>query len=128
MRREDIVQAYFSYIDCLNCQDWSNLHRYVAEDVSYNGKVVGLAGYRSMLIGDFEAIPDLSFKVSRFSCDPPVIACILDFDCTPEGLLFGVPVNGKRVQFTENVFYEFKDGRILNVWSVIDKAAVCAQV
>jgi predicted ester cyclase len=128
LTREDIIQAYFSYIDCLNNQDWSNLHRYVAEEVAYNGEVIGLAGYRNMLIGDFEAIPDLSFNVARFACDPPVIASSLAFDCTPEGLLFGFPVNGKRVQFTENVFYAFTDGRILNVWSVIDKAAIGAQI
>jgi len=38
------------------------------------------------------------------------------------------PVNGKRVSFTENVFYEFRDGRIEEVWSVIDKAAIASQL
>jgi len=33
-----------------------------------------------------------------------------------------------RVSFTENVFYELNEGRIMNVWSVIDKAAVEAQL
>ena len=128
MTREEIIHAYREYIACLNRQDWDNLHRYVDAQVTYNGERIALAGYRDMLIGDFEAIPDLSFKVSRLVCDPPLIASSLVFDCIPVGLLFDLPVNGKRVRFTENVFYEFRNGRILEVWSVIDKAAIDAQV
>jgi predicted ester cyclase len=30
--------------------------------------------------------------------------------------------------FCENVFYEFREGKIDNVWSVIDKAAIEAQL
>jgi predicted ester cyclase len=52
----------------------------------------------------------------------------LRFDCTPTAILFGLPVNGKRVSFAENVFYEFRDQRIEKVWSVIDKAAIEAQL
>ena len=43
-------------------------------------------------------------------------------------MLFDLPVNGKRVTFAENAFYEFSAGRIRNVWSVIDKAAIAQQV
>lgn len=128
MTREDIVHSYSCYIDCLNSQDWPSLHRHVADGVTYNGKRVGLAGYRSLLMSDFEAIPDLYFNVSHLACDPPLIATRLAFDCAPVGMLFDLPVNGKRVRFTENVFYEFMDERILNVWSVIDKAAIAAQI
>jgi predicted ester cyclase len=37
-------------------------------------------------------------------------------------------VNGKRVSFTENVFYEFRADKIVQVWSAIDKAAIEAQL
>ncbi len=128
MTRDQIIAAYTGYIACLNGQDWQNLHRYVSETASYNGTLIGLEGYRKMLIGDFQAIPDLSFNIGRLICDPPWIAAHLTFDCTPVGDLFDLPVNGKRVQFTENVFYEFADGKIQTVTSVIDKAAIAAQV
>ena len=57
-----------------------------------------------------------------------MIASRLWFDCTPVGTLSDLPVNGKRVQFRESVFYEIEKGRIRKVWSVIDKAAVAAQI
>lgn len=128
MTREEIKDAYLSYIACLNSQNWESLHLHVADGVEYNGEPIGLAGYRTMLIRDFKAIPDLSFNPSHLVCDPPLLACRLEFDCTPVGQLFGLPVNGKRVRFSENVFYEFEDGKIGKVWSVIDKAAIETQI
>ncbi|MDX8481167.1 ester cyclase [Mesorhizobium sp. VK24D] len=128
MSREDLADLYKGYIDCLNAQDWDNLGRFVGEEVQYNGETIGLAGYRRMLEGDFQAIPDLRFNIELLVSEPPRVAARLHFDCRPKGVLFGLPVNGKRVSFAENVFYEFHDGRICEVWSVIDKAEIQAQL
>lgn len=128
MTKDDLATRYNGYIACLNGQDWQNLGDFVHEDVHYNGKRIGLSGYRTMLEGDFRAIPDLRFNIDFLMADPPRIASRLLFDCTPIGELFGLPVNGRKVAFTENVFYEFQDGRIRNVWSIIDKAAIAAQL
>ena len=128
MTKTELADAYRGYIACLNAQDWPNLGRFVGDEAHYNDKRVGLAGYREMLEGDFLAIPDLYFDIALLVCEPPFIASRLRFDCTPKGELFGLPVNGRRVAFTENVFYEFRDRRIANVWSVIDKAAIEAQL
>ena len=81
-----------------------------------------------MLEGDLAAIPDLLFNIDFLVSDPPYIGARLLFDCTPKGELFGLPVNGKRVSFTENVFYQFTGARIKIVWSVIDQAVIKAQL
>jgi predicted ester cyclase len=128
MMTADLSDIYRNYIACLNQQDWPNLGRFVDDDVHYNGERIGLSGYRAMLENDFRAIPDLYFDIHLLISEPPRIASRLRFDCTPTGLLFGLPVNGRRVSFTENVFYEFMNQRIVNVWSVIDKAAIEAQL
>ena len=124
----DLSQAYRGYIACLNAQDWDNLGQFLRDDVRYNGEIVGVSGYRAMLEADFRAIPDLVFTIDLLVTEPPHVAARLKFDCTPVGELFGLPVNGKRVQFSENVFYEFAAGRIQAVWSIIDKAAIAAQL
>ncbi|OBQ82287.1 ester cyclase [Mesorhizobium sp. WSM3873] len=128
MSHDDLANLYKDYIACLNEQDWDNLGRFVGEEVQYNGEMVGLSGYRRMLEGDFQAIPDLRFNIELLVSEPPRVAARLHFDCRPKGMLFGLPVNGRRVTFAENVFYEFQDGRIREVWSVIDKAAIQAQL
>jgi predicted ester cyclase len=81
-----------------------------------------------MLEDDFRQIPDLNFRIELLVADPPHIASRLHFDVTPTGDFLGLPVNGRKVCFAENVFYGFRDLRIREVWSVIDKAAIEAQL
>ncbi|CEG51380.1 ester cyclase [Stutzerimonas chloritidismutans] len=128
MTGDEIADCYRGYIACLNNRRWAELERFVHKEVHYNGQFVGLDGYRQMLDGDVRAIPDLQFNIGLLIVEPPHVAAQLRFDCTPTGELFGLAVNGKRVVFTENVFYEFLEGKIRNVWSVIDKKAVADQL
>jgi predicted ester cyclase len=126
--RTDLCDIYRDYIACLNKQDWLKLEKFVHDDVYYNGRRIGISGYREMLERDFHEIPDLYFDVQLLISDPPHIASRLGFDCTPKAKFLGLHVNGKRVSFTENVFYEFRREKIEQVWSVIDKAAIEAQL
>ncbi|WP_343313556.1 ester cyclase [Brucella sp. BE17] len=128
MTRDQLSDLYRRYIECLNRQDWERLHQFVHDEVEHNGNAFGLSGYRKMLQSDFRAIPDLNFKVDLLVSDPPRVASRLLFDCTPKGMLFDLPINGKRVKFSENVFYEFSNRRIRKVWSIIDKTAIAQQL
>ena len=116
------------YIACLNQQDWPKLEQFVHDEVSHNGERIGISGYRKMLEKDFHEIPDLHFNIRLLISDPPRIASRLQFDCTPKGKFLGLDVEGKRVSFAENVFYEFRSEKIWQVWSVVDKVAIEAQL
>jgi predicted ester cyclase len=124
----ELAAVYRAYIACLNRRDWDDLARYVDEAAEHNGRPFGVAGYRAMLERDFEQIPDLRFKIALLLAEPPRIAARLAFDCHPRERFLGLAVNGRRVQFTENVFYEFRAGRIVKVWSLVDRAAIEAQL
>jgi Predicted ester cyclase len=124
----ELTAQYRAYIDCLNRQAWEELDRFVDDEVQHNGRPFGLAGYREMLVKDFTDIPDLHFNIDLIVCEPPRLAARLAFDCSPRGEFLGLSVDGRRVAFTENVFYEFSGNRISRVWSVIDKTAIEAQL
>jgi predicted ester cyclase len=126
--KDELADIYRDYIACLNTQDWPRLVKFVDDDARHNGRRLGLSGYREMLERDFEDIPDLRFKIELLICDPPHIASRLRFDVTPKGTFLGLAVNGRRVTITENVFYQFRDGKIIEVWSVIDKSAIESQL
>jgi predicted ester cyclase len=128
MTEVPLADLYRAYLACLNRQDLPNLGDFVADDARHNGRPFGLAGYRAMLERDFEEIPDLRFNIELIVCEPPHVASRLKFDCRPKGRFLDLPVNGKRIVFAENVFYQFRDDRIAEVWSVIDKAAIEAQL
>ncbi|QOZ10105.1 ester cyclase [Bradyrhizobium sp. CCBAU 51765] len=128
MTRDDLAANYRDYITCLNRRDWPSLGQFVHDKVNHNAQPLGLAGYRAMLERDVREIPDLQFHIEMLISDPPRIAARLKFDCTPAGTFMGLAINGRRVSFCENVFYEFHDRKIRQVWSVIDKAAIEAQL
>ncbi len=128
MTADALADLYRAYIDCLNRQDWDNLGRYVGEEVEHNGRPFGLSGYRAMLVRDYEDIPDLAFHIALLAASPPLVAARLAFRCAPKGLFLGLNVDGRTVSFAENVFYAFKNDRIASVWSIIDKAAIEAQL
>ena len=113
---------------CLNNQDWAKLGQFVHEKAVHNGRELGVSGYRAMLEKDFQEIPDLHFDAEMLVCDPPFIGCRITFQCSPKAALIGLPVNGHRIKFSEHVFYKFSDEKIVQVWSVIDKAAIEAQL
>ncbi len=123
-----LATHYRNYINCLNKQDWSNLGSFVADDVRHNDRPFGLSGYRAMLEQDFRDIPDLRFNIALLVTDETHVASRLAFDCSPRGMFMGLPVLGRRVAFTENVFYEFREHKIVQVWSIIDKAAIESQL
>ena len=128
MLKTDLSDIYRDYIACLNRQDWQNLAKFVADEAVHNGRPIGLSGYRQMLEKDFDDIPDLHFNIEFVMSDPPHIASRLKFSCCPKGRFLGLDVNGRKVSFTENVFYAFQDSKIRQVWSVVDKAAIEAQL
>ncbi len=124
----DLAPLYRAYIDCLNRRDWARLGDFVDDRARHNGRAFGLAGYRAMLEQDVREIPDLRFVIGLLACDPPLVAARLDFTCTPRGRFLDLDVDGRTVSFSENVFYRFRGGRIVEVWSVIDRAAIAAQL
>jgi len=128
MIKANLRAVYRDYIACLNKQDWPKLEQFVHDEVYYNGQRIGILGYREMLERDFNEIPDLYFDIQLLISDPPHIASRLGFNCTPKGKFLGLHVNGKRVSFTEHVFYKFRGDKIEQVWSIIDKAAIEAQL
>lgn len=128
MTETNLSGIYRDYIACLNEQDWPRLGQFVHDDACHNGRRFGLSGYREMLEKDFSEIPDLYFNIRLLICEPPYIAARLQFDCTPKGKFLGLDVNGRRISFSENVFYEFRGEKIEQVWSVIDKTAIETQL
>lgn len=128
MTASALPKLYRQYIDCLNARDLDRLGSFVRDDVRRNGDALGLAGYRDLLRGDFRAIPDLSFTIELLVADTARVAARLAFDCRPEGDFLGIPVDGRRVVFTEHAFYAYTDGRIAEVHSVIDTTSIHAQL
>lgn len=130
--RADLQARYEAYILCLNERRWEDLRDFVDQTVVHNERLLGLGGYMAMLEADVARIPDLQFTLARLLIDEQQysVAAIIQFDCTPAQDIFDTATKGRRVQFTENVFYRFEKEtlRIVEAHSIIDIAAIRSQV
>ena len=124
----DLADRYQAYLTSLDERRWDDLGQHVAVGVVHNGTELGLAGYRRMLERDVTEIPDLRFHAELLVVEAPYVAARLDFQCTPRGRFLGLDVDGRTVSFAENVFYRYHGARIVQVWSVIDKAGLEGQL
>lgn len=124
----DLRQHYTSYIATLNERRFDDLPVYVADEVVHNDAPMTAGQYRELLEGDVRTIPDLFFDVQQLVIDVDHVACRIRFDCTPREPFRGLEPTGSRVVFSEHVFYQFSDGRIARVWSLLDVAALERQL
>ncbi|MFD2025787.1 ester cyclase [Promicromonospora aerolata] len=120
----DLKATYLAYLDALNDRRFGDLTEFVHDDLTYNGKMLTRQEYADMIAADAQAVPDLHFDAHLLTSGDDLVSARLWFDCTPTGALFGLRPTGQRVSFAEHVFYRFRDGRIAEVWSLIDRDAV----
>ncbi len=128
MDMSELRIQYENYITCLNERQFDRLNYYVADRVVYNGLGYTIDDYRTMLIGDTASIPDLFFEIGLLVAENDCVAARLDFKCTPRREFLGFRPNGEQVSFSENVFYKFSRGKIVEVWSLIDRQAIERQL
>jgi predicted ester cyclase len=67
-------------------------------------------------------------EIGRLVVQGAQVACRIRFDCTPTASFRGIPPTGRPISFVEHVFYRYEDGRIAQIWSLIDMEAIREQL
>jgi steroid delta-isomerase-like uncharacterized protein len=119
---------YRAYLAALNERRLDDLVHFVRDELTYNGETMTRRQYQDLIAGDIAATPDLFFDADIVVATDDRVACRIVFDCTPRDRFLGFTPNGNRLHFAEHVFYRFRDGRIAEVSSLIDRAAIAAQL
>lgn len=128
MRDGELEAHYLRYLDCLNDRRLDDLGQFTQDNLVYNDEPKTAGEYRDLIAASIRAIPDLVFQVDLLVVQREQVACRLRFDCTPEREFLGLRPTGASVSFAEHVFYRFTDGKIAHVRSLIDRAALAAQL
>lgn len=131
-----LKEIYTAYIGSINQgRSSQSLETFCHDSVIYNGETLTRRKYEQLIEHAFDAAPDISFTVEHLLEQPAgqansgMIASRILFECKPIKPLLDVQprADGKTVKFSENVFYRFQEGRIAEVWSVVDQAALKQQ-
>ncbi|KAE9407275.1 SnoaL-domain-containing protein [Gymnopus androsaceus JB14] len=119
---------YRRYISYLNDRKTHDLGDFAHEQLTYNGKSMTRVDYQNYIAESIASIPDLYFDVQHLLVSDNQVASRIKFDCTPVKEFRGYSPNGKKISFVEHVFYRFQDGKIREVWSLLDDSAIAAQM
>ncbi|PRY37339.1 ester cyclase [Umezawaea tangerina] len=125
---EDLETRYRAYLAVLNERRLDDLAHHLCDELTYNGEPMTRQRYQEQRAADIAAIPDLFFDAHVVVAAGDRVACRLVFDCTPVGEFLGFAPTGGRFVFAEHVFYRYEEGRIAEVTSLIDRAAIAEQI
>lgn len=112
--------TYREYIAAILAKDLDKLSQYVSDKVVHNGKRLGLEGYKDLILRNIiETGVDIEIK--RLIVDEKTVAAVLTFTTRVEtNELVGIQLDGTPFSYAENVVYDFKDGKIVEVFSVFE--------
>ena len=123
-----LEQRYREYLAVLNERRPDDLGDYVADEVTYNGEPMTREQYWGLIADGVAADPELFYDAEIVVATADWIACRIMFRCAPRGPFVGFVADGRRLEFAEHVFYRFDAGRIVEVSSLIDRAAIAEQL
>lgn len=116
----DLNVVYRDYIDTIQGNQLDKLSLYVSEEVMHNGKRLGFQGYKDLILRNIVGT-GVSIEIKRLVTDETTVAAALTFTTKAETKeLVGYPLNGEPFSYAENVIYDFKDGKIVEVFSVFE--------
>jgi len=118
---------YHEYVDEVwNAHDPSALGKFFSPDVVVHSLTpgidpgTGLYYLKDLAQSLFDAFPDVHFVVEELIQLGDRLAVRATLEGTPEGEFAGISATGKRMKVYDFVMYRISDGKITEVWSLVD--------
>ncbi|EJP66115.1 SnoaL-like polyketide cyclase [Beauveria bassiana ARSEF 2860] len=131
LKTEDLRKFYTEYIDSINARTMRDrVDEFCPGVVVHNYFSYVQRQYRGLIESSFDEISGLRFTVERLIVNEEAqqVAARLTFTGVPTKNFRGIAPTGKPVSFSEHAFYQLEEGRIRQVWSLLDLAAYRASI
>ncbi len=127
--------TYRQYVeDVWNAHNPAALERYFVPDVRVHSftpgiePVVGLTNLQALAQSLFDGFPDVYFTLDGIIVQPGQIAIRAFLEGTHTGEFAGMPPTGKRMRIVDFAMYRIVDGKITDVWSLVDMLGMRQQL
>ena len=124
----DPENVFRQYLAALNDRRMDELGDHVHDDIVFNGEPTSLSDYRAAIQSDFDAVPDFRWTIEDVLTGGDLIAVRLTDTGTPSSAWLSSSPTGKSFSVTEMCFYRLRDGRIAEMWFVLDAASAAEQL
>lgn len=120
MSQNTLEVVYREYIATILAKDVAKLSLYVSDEVIHNGKKLGLEGYKDLILRNIIQT-GVNIEIKKLVADEKTVAAVLIFTTQAECKeLVGIQLDGTSFSYAENVVYDFKEGRIIEVFSIFE--------
>lgn len=124
----ELGDLYHRYLAALNERRLEDLGDFVHDPVVSNDEEVSLADYKSAISASIEAVPDFHWEIEDLVTDGQRLAVRLADTGTQMGPWLGIPASGRPMSTREFAFYQYHDGRIAQMWFLLDIPAIRTQL
>jgi steroid delta-isomerase-like uncharacterized protein len=102
--------------------------RYVNHNIPVPGIPGTKAGFRDLVLATRKAFPDVQVHVEHVVAEDDFVVFHDRVTATSRDAFFGVPANGKRLEWTEIHFLRCADGKIVEHWTNFDQVSILRQL
>lgn len=124
----ELTDNFRSYLAALNDRRMEELGDYVHNTIRFNDEPTSLEEYAAAIQSNIDLVPDFHWAIEHLVASGDLLAVQLTDTGTPEGEWLGITPTGRSFRITEMAFYRFRDGRIAEMWFVLDATTAAAQV
>lgn len=122
---EDVYVRYLSYC---NDRRLDELGEFVHDEIRFNGQVTSLADYASAIASNLAAVPDFHWTLEDIVANDDTVAIRLTDTGTPQADWLGFTPSGRSMTTQEFAIYRFRNGKIAEMWFLLDVPAVESQL
>lgn len=124
----DVETTWRAYLDALHERRLDRLGEFVHDPIRFNDVDVPLADYAAAINSNIMAVPDFHWDVADLVADGDSLATRLIDTGTAVSEWLGITPTGKPFRTTEFAFYRFRDGKIAEMWFLLDADTAATQV
>lgn len=120
------------WVEAGDAGDFDAIAFYLHEDVVMHAPLgatlEGLDALNALARTFSDAVPDMKHEIQEVVSVGDTLAARIILTGTHQGELLGVPATGNALRVDQGLFAHVRDGKIAEVWEVVDTAALMQQI
>ncbi|WP_374947626.1 ester cyclase [Agreia sp.] len=124
----DLRAIYARYLAALNAREFERMSEFAHETLTFNGEVISRDDYTAEIKAHLDAVDEFAWNLEDIVVEGDRVSVRLRDTGTPVKEWLGLQPTGSRVEFTEFGVYRFREGRVEQMWYLLDFQAIERQL
>ena len=124
----DLRGVYERYLAAINARAFERISEFVHDTLTFNGEVISRDDYVEAIKTNLDAVDDFAWHLEDIVVEGERVSVRLADTGTPVKNWLGMQPTGAHVAFAEFGVYHFREGRIEQMWYLLDSQTIEQQL